>query len=144
VVETFTWHRLDRPNPSASDPTPLSFARAFHASIVVSGLMFVIGGHDSQKYYQQILCYDLRRRKWLPEKQLYGCLPPERGYHSLTYADGRLFIYGGQASPHLYPSLLLWDHAEPVSGLFVQDRTVLQSLEVRLPLSLNPSEPHRS
>ncbi|KAL7413978.1 hypothetical protein BDY24DRAFT_387057 [Mrakia frigida] len=88
-LKTKVWHNISPP----PDPSR-SRKRAYHAAMVIGNLLFVVGGHDSKQYQSDILCFDLRRKKWTT-KHLAGNLYPGRGYHSSTFADGRIFILGG-------------------------------------------------
>jgi hypothetical protein len=76
----------------------------------VGSYLFIIGGHDGQRYRHDLLLFNLGESVLLPRlrrsnpalvslafepRGTLGKAPSARGYHVTLLADSRLFLFGG-------------------------------------------------
>ncbi|ELT91850.1 hypothetical protein CAPTEDRAFT_46608, partial [Capitella teleta] len=72
---------------------PMSIARHAHSSIYHNECLYIVGGHDGQKYLNSVEKLDMRSLQWsrLPR------LPRSATYIYLAIASNNLFAVGGLA-----------------------------------------------
>lgn len=85
-----------------------SFPRLAHTSTQVGSYLFVIGGHDGQKYSHEVLLLNLVTMQWEARK-VYGAPPSGRGYHSAVLYDSRLFVFGGYDGHSVFEDVYILD-----------------------------------
>lgn len=89
-------------SPTANSTTPElpgkskpSLVRMGHSATQVGNYLFVVGGHNGQRYLSDVLLLNLVTLEWELRK-VYGLESPSgRGYHTAALHDSRLFIIGG-------------------------------------------------
>lgn len=82
--------------------------RLGHTATQVGSYLFVVGGHDSQRYTPDVLTLNLVNLQWEP-RRVCGHTPAGRGYHQAWLRDSRLFVHGGFDGKEIYDDLYYID-----------------------------------
>jgi hypothetical protein len=72
-----------------------TIARLAHSSTVVGHFLFVIGGHNGQKYSGDVLLLNLITLRWELKTVFGSSIPCGRGYHGAFLHDSRVYMLGG-------------------------------------------------
>ncbi|KAG4095658.1 galactose oxidase [Neocallimastix lanati (nom. inval.)] len=93
------WTRVntDRPIPRLS-----------HTATQVGSYLFIIGGHDGNRYSHSLILLNLVTLRWEVRK-VYGERPSSRGYHSAVLSDSRIFLYGGYDGHKVFSDMYVLD-----------------------------------
>ncbi|KAI8099531.1 uncharacterized protein BX664DRAFT_354935 [Halteromyces radiatus] len=83
------WERIVFPQGSA--PLP----RSNHCSVLFDSKMFVFGGSDNDKLFNDIWVYDIPLKKWACLSPV-GFIPSPRHYCSVSLVNGVIYIHGGK------------------------------------------------
>ncbi|RIB02450.1 hypothetical protein C2G38_2009519, partial [Gigaspora rosea] len=73
---------------------PLPPARIAHISCAYEDKIYMFGGMDSDRCYNDMWCYDINNNTW-SQLSCTGLIPYPRKYHGATIADGNIYIFGG-------------------------------------------------
>eukprot|EP00922_Rhytidocystis_sp_ex-Travisia-forbesii_P002760 GHVS01004069.1.p1 GENE.GHVS01004069.1~~GHVS01004069.1.p1 ORF type:complete len:974 (+),score=186.72 GHVS01004069.1:39-2960(+) len=88
-VEYFSW---ERPSVSGVAPSP----RACHSLSRVGRKLYMFGGYDGSKCFQEVEVLDLDTMCWIQPK-VKGHKPQQRNAHSMTVRNSNLFLFGGHS-----------------------------------------------
>ncbi|RKP33878.1 hypothetical protein BJ085DRAFT_39687 [Dimargaris cristalligena] len=69
--------------------------RAFHSSCIYDNKLYIFGGCDSERFFNDLWVFDLVEKTWSILKP-QGEIPPPRASHSSFIIDGYMVILGGQ------------------------------------------------
>lgn len=111
LLEAMRWKEIiDREN---LNPRPRLLA---HTATQIGSYLFVVGGHDTKKYTDDVRLFNLGELVWCllfiyfvsssvplktpaillyETKTIAGLRPKPRAYHGAVHFDSRLFIFGG-------------------------------------------------
>ncbi|KAG8929865.1 hypothetical protein FRC01_003684, partial [Tulasnella sp. 417] len=87
-----------------------TYRRLSHSSTQVGSYLFVMGGHDGNKYSHELLLFNLVTLQFEP-RSTQGRPPSSRGYHVTTLADSRLWVFGGFDGHIVYDDVWILDLA---------------------------------
>lgn len=97
INSNYTLARWRSPQVSGHKPS----ARACHTLSRVRQKLFLFGGYDGHKCFNDIEVLDLETLAWIQPK-VSGEKPLPRNAHSMAVVDNRLFLFGGHSgSKHL-------------------------------------------
>ncbi|KAI8376515.1 uncharacterized protein BYT42DRAFT_574896 [Radiomyces spectabilis] len=71
--------------------------RAGHGSVVYQDKLYIFGGMDDQRLYQDMWCYDFETRYWACLRTV-GYIPSPRAYFGCTLMDGVIYVFGGHGA----------------------------------------------
>jgi len=92
--------------PPWEDVTPLNTARYLHASVVLNGQIYTIGGHDGNNSLSSMEVYNPGSNSWRYGKSL----PAAVSYHTAEVVDGKIYVVVSYENPvYIYnPSTNSW------------------------------------
>ncbi|KAL6630839.1 galactose oxidase [Neocallimastix californiae] len=93
------WTRVDTDRP---------IPRLSHTATQVGSYLFIIGGHDGNRYSHSLILLNLVTLRWEVRK-VYGERPSSRGYHSAILSDSRIFLYGGYDGHRVFSDMYVLD-----------------------------------
>ncbi|RIA93152.1 hypothetical protein C1645_722866, partial [Glomus cerebriforme] len=70
-------------------------ARSGHVSCVYQNKIYIFGGSDGEKYYNDTWCYDIKENTWT-ELSCIGYIPTPREFHGATIIKDVMYIFGGR------------------------------------------------
>ncbi|CAG8467822.1 7439_t:CDS:2 [Funneliformis mosseae] len=76
----------------ANSPPP---ARSGHISCNCDDKIYIFGGSDGEKYYNDTWCYDIKENTWT-ELSCTGYIPAPRELHSATIINDVIYSFGGR------------------------------------------------
>ncbi|CAG8461243.1 14775_t:CDS:10 [Cetraspora pellucida] len=74
--------------------SPLPPGRAAHILCAHNNKIYMFGGMDGDRCYNDMWCYDLHNNTW-SQLSCAGFIPFPRKYHSATIVDGIIYVFGG-------------------------------------------------
>eukprot|EP01084_Bolivina_argentea_P008747 16361_1 len=80
----------DKPKTTGNAPT----ARAAHASALIGHKMYIFGGNNGNKVFNDLYCLDTISMKWCKMKAK-GHIPCARSAHTMTAMNNKLLVFGG-------------------------------------------------
>ncbi|KIO21780.1 hypothetical protein M407DRAFT_57185, partial [Tulasnella calospora MUT 4182] len=87
-----------------------TYRRLSHSFTQVGSYLFVMGGHDGNKYSHELLLFNLVTLQFEP-RSTQGRSPSSRGYYVTTLADSRLWVFGGFDGHIVYDDVWILDLA---------------------------------
>mmetsp|Transcript_62199 Transcript_62199/g.110881 ORF Transcript_62199/g.110881 Transcript_62199/m.110881 type:complete len:505 (-) Transcript_62199:699-2213(-) len=94
-LRTDVWQWRNLTSASMEGPAP----RACHTLLHVDGYIYMVGGDPGHKLNRekvvQIYRWDLHRHTWSEQLVPEGTSPSGFYYHSATFADGNIYVFGG-------------------------------------------------
>ncbi|KAH8828334.1 hypothetical protein DL96DRAFT_1602742 [Flagelloscypha sp. PMI_526] len=87
-----------------------SYRRLSHTATQVGSYLFIIGGHDSMDYRNDVLALNLVSLQY-EGRQVLGRQPSTRGYHAALLADARIFMFGGYNGGSAFDDVWILDLA---------------------------------
>ncbi|CAG8759978.1 8625_t:CDS:2, partial [Dentiscutata erythropus] len=78
----------------ATPKSPLPPGRTAHISCAYEDKIYMFGGMDGDRCYNDMWCYDINDNTW-SQLSCIGLIPFPRKYHGATIVDGIIYIFGG-------------------------------------------------
>ncbi|KAG9284609.1 hypothetical protein G9A89_004651 [Geosiphon pyriformis] len=95
---TFDITTLNSPTPRWKTEVPTNQppnGRAGHIACAYNDKIYVFGGADGERYYNDTWCYDIRNKTW-SELACIGYIPIPRAGHGATLVDDVVYVFGGR------------------------------------------------
>ena len=71
--------------------TPMNLKRSYHGTVNLNNTIYVIGGFDSTRYLNSVVCFDLEKREWIEKGPMYFA----RCYVSACVVGDFIYACGG-------------------------------------------------
>ena len=121
-LDTFEWSI-----PIINNPTIAPSARNNHATFTYNDRLYIHGGHDGQRWLNDLWCYDPLDNTWTLVN-VSGDLPSARACHTTTLLNRKVYLLGGYNGKQCFNDLDIldletWSWIKPrISGIPPQAR----------------------
>ena len=88
-----------KPDVYGQKPSP----RACHSLNKINKKLYLFGGYDGQRCYEEMIILDLEKMQWIHPESVKGIKPISRNAHTMTSYQTKLILFGGHSvTTHLY------------------------------------------
>ncbi|ORX61572.1 galactose oxidase [Hesseltinella vesiculosa] len=71
-------------------------ARSHHTALTLDGKMYIFGGNNGERCFNDLWCYDMMQQSWSLIEAM-GYIPCPRSHTSSVIIDGVIYVFGGKS-----------------------------------------------